>query len=256
DSGKVGALGKQDGRYFLAEDTNEAKAHRIKQLADLTNLIKKSCRILNCRELAGLEPKRRDALVKAFGQHGAESVLLASEPGRVLWTDDYVVAHLAQKEFGVHRVWTQLFLQTQAESGEISTEIFSEASARLVGCGYYFTSLNLSVLVAAARIANGDPSQWPLKQALMTFSDEALSAQDSLSLITQFIVEIFKETMLTDQGAILVRSLEHLASRKDGISVIRVLQKALPRAMGLNVLRAQSVETIIAQWLSNRRWRP
>jgi hypothetical protein len=121
----------------------------------------------------------------------------------------------------------------------------------LIGYGYYFTSLNVSVLLAARRIANGDPKQLPLSQALLASADEAVSPQDSLSLITRFLAEIFKEAMLTNQEAVLIRTLDHLAKRKEGIRMIHVLQKTLPRAMGLNVLRAQTAEAIIAKWLSN-----
>lgn len=250
ESGMIGALGKHDGRYFLAQETEEAKTDRIKQLADLINSIKKSCSVLTCLQLAGLDPERRAALIKAFGQHGAESMALASEPGRVLWTDDYVVAHCGQKEFGVRRVWTQLFLQDQVESGQLAAENFYEASAKLIGCGYYFTGLNLPILLSTARISKGDPDQWPLNQVLKAFSDEALSAQDVFNLITQFFVEIFKGDVLAGQEAILVRTLERIADRKDGLIVIRALQKALPIAMGLNIIRAKAAEAIITEWLS------
>lgn len=175
--------------------------------------------------------------------------MLASEPGRVLWTDDYVVAQLAQKEFGVHRLWTQLFLQTLAESGTIDEQTLSDASAKLIGYGYYFTSLSMPVLVAACRIANGDPDQWPLQQALKAFADEAVSPDDSLSLITQFLVVMFSDTILANQEAILIRALDHLGSRKEGIRMIHALRKILPTAK-LNVLRAQVAESMIAKWLS------
>lgn len=253
DSGKLGSLGKQDGRYFIAEKTDEERHNRIKHIHNLTNAIKKSCRVLTCPDLAACEPERRQALVRAFGQHGAESILLASEPGRILWTDDYILADLAQKEFGVHRVWTQLFLQMLAESGVIDPQIVFDASAKLIGYGYYFTSLNLPALMAAHRLADGNPDKWPLQQALKAFADEAVSPEDSLSLLTQYVVEIFGEKVFGSQEFILIRILEHLGTRKEGIRMIQALRKILPVAMGLNVLRAQAAEAIIVKWLSYRR---
>lgn len=250
---RVGGIVKDEGRYVLTEDTDQAKAARIKQLVDLIDSVTKLCRVSNCRELAAVEPERRTSLLRAFGRHGAESIVLASQPGRVLWTDDFAVAELAKREFGVRRVWTQLLLQALTESGSIDSALFSDASARLVGYGYYFTSLNQSVLVAAVRISNGDPNAWPLTQALASFSDEAVPAQDVLKLAIQLLVEIFKEDILTTQNAILIRTLECIAARKNGIYLIDTLQKALPLAMGLNVRRAEAVENIIRSWLSSYR---
>jgi hypothetical protein len=72
-----------------------------------------------------------------------------------------------------------------------------------------------------------------------------------LKLVTPFFVEIFKEDILGAQEATLIRVLDRLADRNDGINVIRDLGRLLPTAMGLNAIRATAAKEIITRWLSS-----
>ena len=251
-----GFLGKQGGRYVLLEDSDAEQRRRVKRFRELLDVLNKSCQVVVCPGLAGLDPEKREILTKAFGQHGAESILLASEPGRVLWTDDSVLAGLAQKEFGVRRVWTQVYLQALAEAGAIDPQAFFDATAKLAGCGYYFTSMNIASMLAAHSLASGDPKGWPLKQVLESFEDEAISSRDSLSLFAQYLAQVFKEGIGSHQEDILVQILDHLGNRTSGTALVRALRQILPPIMGLNVIGATRAETIIASWLAYREKGP
>jgi len=248
-----GILGKRDGRYFLVEQTEDERQNRIRQLREVTEALKKFCLIVVCPGLAALEPNKREILVKAFGQHGAESIVLAAEPGRILWTDDLVLAGLAQKEFGARRIWTQVYFQSLADAGAADVQVFLDASARLSGYGYYFTSLNIASLMAAHSLANGDPKRWPLNQVLESFEDEGISPRDSLSLLAQYIARIFEEGIISYQDQILMNVLEHLDKRVSGIALVQAMQQILPRLMGLNVLGAERVAVLIRSWLARRK---
>jgi len=76
------------------------------QLKGLADALQSVCRVRDGAVLASIDPERRERLVKFFGRHGAESIVIASMPGHVLWTDDMILADLAKTEFGVRRVWT------------------------------------------------------------------------------------------------------------------------------------------------------
>jgi tetratricopeptide (TPR) repeat protein len=243
----VGMLGKQEGRYIMVEETIEQREARLRQLKQLIAAIKKYCQIATSPSLVALDPEKRAAMIKMLGQHGAESVLLASEPGRVLWTDDLVLATLAQKEFGARRAWTQIYLQTLAETGAIDANVFFEASAKLAAYGYYFTSLNHNILMAARSMAHANPSTWPLKQCLETLEDEAISARDLLGLVTQFIVGIYREG-IAGQETVFVSILEHLRRRTDGIPLVKTLHQLLPGMFGVNALAARATEKTMRAW--------
>ena len=67
-----------------------------------------------------------------------------------------------------------MILQHCLETGKITQEDFSRASAKLIGFEYAFTSLNPDALVSAAHIAEWDVRQWPLKQAIDQFASDSV----------------------------------------------------------------------------------
>ena len=81
-------------------------------------------------------------MIRGFGQHGAESLVVASQSGNLLWTDDMIAAAYGGMRFGTRRVWSQIVLQWLAQSGVISDVEFFRATAKLVGWRYYFTIIS------------------------------------------------------------------------------------------------------------------
>ncbi len=82
-------------------------------------------------------PQRED-LTASFGLHGAESILLASMPGQVLWTDDSVLANAARDQFGVRRIWTQAALMGRVQAGALEASALATAATKLAGWGLHF----------------------------------------------------------------------------------------------------------------------
>jgi hypothetical protein len=240
-------------RYVVTEMTAEAVRDEREYFDLLVAKVKSNCMVVACPELAAVSSEKREFLTRAVGGHGAQSIVLASVPGHVLWTDDYGVALVAAHEFGVRRVWTQVALQERAEAGAIKAELFIEATAKLLGWGYYFTSTGAPALARAGSIAAWNPDRWPLKGALEVFSDRAISTKDVLSLAMSFMVQYMSEIVLPEvRDTVTVRILERLSSRGEGLSPIGVLLRALPGAFGLNVLRATELLRIANAWLVTR----
>jgi hypothetical protein len=194
--------------------------------------------------------------MRLIGTATAQSVLLATRPGSVLWTDDFVVAMLARKEFGVNRVWTRAAFELRARVGSMQPELMSDITAKLIGWRYYFTSPNPSSLMQAASLARWNPGSWPLKQALALLAEETISVRDTLILAVSFIVKYEQEVILPeDRDALTVGLLESLSKRQGGLDAIRVLLGILPRAFGLNVVRANETTQVINAWVAARQFR-
>ena len=138
--------------------------------------------------LAALAPEQRDRLTSLFGRSGAESIVLASMPGRVLWTDDAMLASYARTEFGVRRIWTQSALMTRVRAGSLDPAELATAGTKLAGWGYSFTTPSLETLMRAGSVAMWNPAHFPLGQALDMFATDSLKLGDAVTLAAEFIV--------------------------------------------------------------------
>ena len=256
-SGESGVIVKTETGLTLLETTAEQKKAYLEKLRHLVKVLEATCKIESCRSLAAMQPEKREELVKWFGEYGAEAISLSAVPGAVLWTDDHAQAVLARSEHGVSRVWTQLLIGACVELGVVDPEAYCDASARLLGHGYYFTGENPQIIRQAGVIAEWKVDGWPLSQVLSAFAEESVDLVQMLELAAGFLRLLYQESILPETKAnITVKILEIIAKRKGGIQGIQRLSKALPRIFGVNVVGlADAVETINA-WLKSTEGRP
>ena len=245
-----GVLIKTETGLALQERTTKQKEAYIKSLRHLVEMLEENCKIDACKSLAAMEPEKREILVKGFGQYGAEAILLSAAPGAVLWTDDYVQAGLARGAHGVQQVWTQFVIGACAESGLLGPEAFLDASARLFGYGYHFTSNNPQIVRQAGVIANWKVDGWPLSQLLSAFAQEDVDLMHMLQLAGEFFSLLYQESVLPQTKVnITVKILENIARREGGIQGIRGLPKALPILFRVNVVGLADATATIEAWL-------
>ena len=204
-------------------------------------------------ELAKLDKQRRDVTIKALGEGGAESIVLAARPGHLLWTDDSRLAGFAKNEHGVKSAWTQVVLQWAAQRGHISEQKFFASTAKLIGCGYSFTSPSLPALIAAAEISDWDKARWPLSRALDQLGTDSIQLRDAASLTVPFLERIYRESILDERRRALTWALmDQIGNRSDGIPMVQAIKRAVPSAFGVNGLGADAAISTIDAWLKNR----
>ena len=251
-SGKSGQMIKTETGFTLVEMTEEQKEAYFKKLRHLVKVLKTNCTIESGESLAAMEPEKRETLVKVFGQYGAEAISLSAVPGVALWTDDHAQAILAREEHGVSRVWTQFVIGACVELGAMDPEAFFDASAKLLGYGYYFTSENPQIIRQAGIIAEWRVDGWPLSQALSTFAEESIDLVQMLQLAAEFLGLLHQEPILPQTKVnITIQILENIAKRKGGLEGIQNLQKALPRLFGVNVIGLKDAVKTIKAWLKS-----
>jgi hypothetical protein len=219
------------------------------QLKGLADALQSVCRVRDSAVLSAIDPERRDRLVRFFGRHGAESIVIASMPGHVLWTDDRILANLARAEFGVRRVWTQAALQGRAQSGNLDPAELATATTKLAGWGYSFTTPSVETIMRAGSVAVWNPDQFPLRQALDQFGSESLSLADSVRLAAELIVKIYNDAYLRGtRRTVTSRILDRLGSREGGRETIETLPRSLPVRFGLDLIRARELSDVVRGW--------
>jgi hypothetical protein len=251
--GESGVLVKHETGIAFIPQTPSERAERVRLFTERIKKVKSASSVRGCLELAKLDKQRRDVTIKAIGEGGAESIVLAAKPGHLLWTDDSRLAGFARNEHGVRSAWTQVVLQWAAQRGHISEQKFFVSTAKLVGYGYSFTSPSLPALIAAAEISNWDKARWPLSRAVDQLGTDSIQLQDAASLTVPFLERIYRESILDERRRALTWALmDQIGNRPSGIQMVQAIKRAVPLAFRVNVLGADAAVSTIDAWMKNR----
>lgn len=247
------SMGKSDKGYFLierSESERDALVHRFQPLLDA---VTETCVILGGQSLAAVTPEIREAMIKAFGQGGAESIVLASVPGRVLWTDDLVVAAFGRGQFGTKRTWTQSALRWCTERGLLDEAKYVNMSMHLIGWHYFFTGINPAIFAQAGRTSGWDVDRRPLRQCIDLVGLREIDSAAALRLAVEMVYTAFKENSILDLAQpTTIRVLEVMSRRQGGLSLIRHMPKLLAVLFGIDVIHASRAASVIDAWIGTR----
>jgi len=250
-------FGKVEQGYYFQDINPEDANAQAEQFSQFVEFILGTCETRGCPEMADVEPELREQLLTVFGQHGLESMLLARVPGHALWTEDMIVSDVGMTEFSTRRVWTQAVVEHAVSTGIVLQDKYLTVSAKLVGFGYQTTTFNQSVITRAGVLSEWDADKWPFSKILEQFSNETISVPDILGLAAVTIMAMYKEALLVERRqATLIRILERLGSRKNGLLAVRLLLNVLPRLFGVNVLASSEASEIVGSWLAEASRRP
>jgi len=250
-------FGKNEGGYYFQETPPEALRQQSESFSDFVQSVFQVCEVRGCQDLVGLEPEIRERLANVLGQHGTESILLAKPPGHVLWTDDLFVSDVASSEFSVRRIWTQVAVEYARTVGTVFVDDYLTASAKLLGLNYQATLFNQPIVFQAGMLAEWKADVWPFSEILNLFASNEIKIADVLLFASFVIVSLYNKAPLVEtRQNTLIRILERIASRREGLSSIYVLRTLLPRVFGVNVLASDDASGIVNAWLAQALRRP
>jgi tetratricopeptide (TPR) repeat protein len=252
-SGQSGILLFKDGKHMFYEETAAEKEERNRKNEEFVQFIKKVTEVRSAPGLAAVAPDKREALVKFFGSYGAESILLASDPDYVLWTDDLIQAQTAAQEFGSRRVWTQLVLGVLTDAGLLSSDEYSEASARLIGMTFVATLFDSSTVLAAFRLTEWSVREGPAAEILKIFSDPNADLEPILRIYIEFTIRLYREPVDPELRCSVTQTfLDTFASRPEAMSLLQNLRKLSTRVFGVNEVGRVQFDACFDRWLQHR----
>lgn len=211
----------------------ERHASRVRLLETVTT----HCEIRSGRPLAFVEPSARFQMCELFGQHGAESLVLARDGNCLLWTDDAMVAVYGKHELGIRRVWTQVVLGSPLAALDEKSRI--ETTAKLVGWGYQKTSFDFTVIRYAGEVSGWQPQAFPLKQVIAALVFESNSLESCVQAARELIIETERDVIVNSSAQMTYQTLlNHLRERPGGKSAVRKMLADLPPLIRASMNRA------------------
>lgn len=243
------SMSSTDSGPVIHRQTEEERERNTANAEAFLTVVLESVTVVGCEELAAVEPEKRKLYEDVIGASVLETTVLAAQPSRIAWSDDGVAAGLLQEPFAADRVWTQAVLLWLNEEGVLDADAYTQASARLLGWRYEFTSVNPKVLQTCGQLAGWDVRRWPLDQAIEYLALGTVKWADAAFLGAKLLADGFLETVLPEARSQLVVSVAEALGRRDNHEeVLRRFVGALRQAFGLNALGHDDCLRTISNW--------
>jgi tetratricopeptide (TPR) repeat protein len=244
------AIGFQDGIQVAHEETVEFKQKRDQENQTFLDLVQKHCQVVPVLELASLDPTKREAFEKGFGQYGVESMLLGAKPDCVLWSDDLVQAHIAVTEFGARRCWTQIVIAFLADLGLLQAKERDIATAKLIGMEYHITIFDCAAIIEAVHLTDAAPWRLPLKNFIREFAAPNADIKSLLPILAELVVRIYREPLLPESRCkVITAFLDAIWKNPAARRGILTLRANSPRLFGINSVGASQFNDCFDHWL-------
>lgn len=152
-------LGIKGDRVFLHETTADEIKRNRKYFEGIITWVKNNCETLPCTMALDMQKAERHELEQLVGASFTDTLLIASETGNLLFSDDWALRQIAKAKFDLDGVWTQVILLYSQINHMLEQFRYSEIVVDLVLSNYRYTSIDDYSLIAAAKKADWLPKE-------------------------------------------------------------------------------------------------
>ena len=195
-------VGKKGNRYIKQITNSEETKQEIEYLKDIIHWIRNNCEVGQDPVMSQMNQLRRRELNDMLQQHFLDTVLLASQPDHILFSDDGRLRHYAKTtlnsdagtNFQIESVWTQVLLEHCVKQNLLDKTDYDEMTIKLVCSRYYHTVFEADLLLEAAKRANWKLSE-PYNSFVLALSEERMNLHSALDVAVDFLFTLWEESI-------------------------------------------------------------
>lgn len=211
------------------------------------NWIEDNCEILPCNAALHVKRARKTELEETIGKAFVDTILIASEPGNLLYSDDERLRALAKTEYNVDGVWTQALLMNCQNKNFLDKDRYHDMVIKLVKSHYYRTSINAHTLIEAAKQANWSPEE-PYTNVLQTLDG---TEESILIVATHFFYELSNQPIWYQpiyRDAFIQSIVQALTTGRNPGRIFDRLEGHLRRQFDVAPLATREILSFIDMW--------
>ena len=207
-------VGKKGNRYIKQIINPEEMKQGIEYLKNIVHWIRENCEVGQAPVGSEMNQLRRRELNDMLQQHFLDTVLLASQPEHLLFSDDGRLRHYAKTSlnsdagtnFQIEGVWTQVLLEHCVKQNLLDKADYDEMTIKLVCSHYYHTAFDANLLLEIAKRTN-----WKLSESYNSFvlalGRERMNLNSALDVSVDFLFTLWEESISFRQKEFLTLGL-------------------------------------------------
>ena len=194
------SIEKQGNRYVRHMINPEDVKHSIERLKDLIKWIRENCDVLPCTPALQMNHLRKRKLDEMFHPIFVDTLLIATQPGHLLLSDDEPLRFYAKTNFNsdagtnfqIEGVWTQVVLEHCLNLNVLDKAQYDKMTIQLVCSNYYHTEFDTDVLMEALKQANWNLAE-PYNSLVQALREQKIGLNEALNVSVDFLFKIWEE---------------------------------------------------------------
>ena len=195
-------VGKKGNQYIKQIIKPEETKQGIEHLKDLIRWIRENCEVGQATVGLEMNQLRRRELNDMLQRHFLDTVLLASQPGHLLFSDDGRLRHYAKTSlnsdagtnFQIDGVWTQVLLEYCVNQHLLDEADYDEITIKLVCSRYYHTQFDADLLMEVAKRSNWKLAE-PYNSFVLALGRERMNLNSALDVSVDFLFKLWEESI-------------------------------------------------------------
>ncbi len=242
-------IGKEDNEFTKQGISAENVKSGTEYLENILRWVKNNCEIIPCKAALNMKRDRKRQLDEIMGTSSIDTILVASEPGNLLYSDDERLRSFARKNFNVDGVWTQIVLMNCLDANILKKAKYNEMTIKLVCSYYYYTSIDPDVLIEAARQSKWVPSE-PYRTVIQLLGGEYSDEPSALIVAANFLYELWKQSVVLAQRRdyLILSLLDAITAKRNRGVILNRLISYVRRRFLLLPLAERQIIALIGAW--------
>ena len=207
-------VGKEGNRYVKQIINPEDAKQGIEYLKGIVEWIRENCEVHPVTAALQINRQDKQELDDLFQPFFIDTLLIASQPGHLLLSDDEQLRRYAKTsfssdigtDFDIDGVWTQIVLEHCVSRNFLDKANYDEMIIKLVCSNYYHTDFDAEVLMEAARQSDWKPSG-PYNSLVQALGDQRVSLSSALNVATDFLFELWTQPIVPSRSDYLTHAL-------------------------------------------------
>lgn len=208
------SIEKQGNQYVRHMINPEDVKRSVERLKDLIKWIRENCEVLPCTPALQMNQSLKRKLDEMFHPIFVDTLLIATQPGYLLLSDDERLRFYAKTNFNsdagtnfqIDGVWTQIVLEHCLNLNVLDKTKYDKMVIQLICSHYYHTEFDMDVLIEAVKQSNWNLTE-PYNSLTQALGGHRSDLSDALNVTVDFLFQLWQEPIPYNQRKYLTFGL-------------------------------------------------